>query len=538
MTIRLLIWIVGMLYCFYSIRLDFGIAQVEVCDNALDDDGDGLIDLNDPDCDCNVSQVVSLFPNFSFEDTLCCPSNRDQVNCTKSWVRASDVPVDYLHSCGWFGWDHLPPPQPLPDGDAVIGIRNGRYTSGSVNPNFKSYLGICLPSPLRAGNTYKFKLNVGFLNVKISPPMDIVLYGTTNCQNLPFGAGNANFGCPTNHPNWKVLKSKRINGLNEWIEAEFTFTPTENIAAVAIGSDCLSLTGSIADLNDIYYFLDNLILTDSLALEFDITASGHPCSGNFTLQIPSNNTSQYQWYKDGIALIGETKPELQVKTGEGDYVARIIGPSFCKTTKPLEHRIPTFSTEINEVICNGGSYQFNNQTLTKEGIYQATFKTAQGCDSLVLLNLNVAGEQLYDTIVAKVFAGEFYNIGGFRYSKSGRYDVILPSTNGCDSLVHLILEVFQVYIPNAFSPNGDGVNDRFTIFVGDDQTQVKNLQIFNRWGDLVFQKQDFSLDKAAIGWDGQFKNQPAESGVYVYLAELTTDNGVVISFSGSVTLIR
>ena len=53
----------------------------EICDNAIDDDLDGLIDLNDPDCTCESTEPVSLIPNPSFEDLDCCPDNRSQLNC-------------------------------------------------------------------------------------------------------------------------------------------------------------------------------------------------------------------------------------------------------------------------------------------------------------------------------------------------------------------------------------------------------------------------------------------------------------------------
>ena len=55
------------------------IGQAEICDNGIDDDQDGLIDLNDDDCACTVIEPVSVIPNPSFEDMNCCPTERSQL---------------------------------------------------------------------------------------------------------------------------------------------------------------------------------------------------------------------------------------------------------------------------------------------------------------------------------------------------------------------------------------------------------------------------------------------------------------------------
>ena len=62
------------------------IAQVEICDNAIDDDGDGMIDLNDQDCFCMTPTPESLIPNPSFEEQDCCPSTRSELDCATGWI--------------------------------------------------------------------------------------------------------------------------------------------------------------------------------------------------------------------------------------------------------------------------------------------------------------------------------------------------------------------------------------------------------------------------------------------------------------------
>ncbi|HRN95549.1 MAG TPA: gliding motility-associated C-terminal domain-containing protein, partial [Chitinophagales bacterium] len=88
----------------------------------------------------------------------------------------------------------------------------------------------------------------------------------------------------------------------------------------------------------------------------------------------------------------------------------------------------------------------------------------------------------------------------------------------------------DIYMPNVFSPNGDGNNDIFKPL----GFNVKHIlwKVFNRWGELVFQSDDFN-----IGWDGMFKSSPQPAGVYVYTMDVTFQNKVVKHYKGSISLI-
>jgi gliding motility-associated-like protein len=93
-----------------------------------------------------------------------------------------------------------------------------------------------------------------------------------------------------------------------------------------------------------------------------------------------------------------------------------------------------------------------------------------------------------------------------------------------------------VFIPNVFSPNNDGINDVFFI-----QTKhpvlIKKWQIFNRWGDLVFTKSDIYTNDASEGWDGRFKEQLLERGVYVWQVELEYSNTTRDFLSGDLLIL-
>jgi gliding motility-associated-like protein len=89
----------------------------------------------------------------------------------------------------------------------------------------------------------------------------------------------------------------------------------------------------------------------------------------------------------------------------------------------------------------------------------------------------------------------------------------------------------QIFVPNAFTPNGDGRND--VLLVYGNVIQALHLQVFNQWGEKVFE----SYDKNT-GWNGTCKGKQQPSGVYVYTVHVTTTAGQVIDKKGSLTLVR
>jgi len=319
----------------------------EVCDNAIDDDMDGFIDLNDPDCDCAVIEPVSLVPNPSFEDLNCCPSNRSQLDCADVWIQASEPTTDLIHNCGWGGWEDYLPPQPFPDGDGIVGFRDGRIAfmdETAPSPNWKEYAGACLLSPLVAGSRYRFEFDLGFSNRNNSPPINITFFGTTNCENLPFGVGDVRLGCPTNEPGWVRLGDAFVSGNsgNQWVKSSIDVQPQQDIVAIAIGPDCGQ---RFSDFN-LYYFFDNLLLADFESFEFRITGTTHPCADNYRLEMPARDNIGYQWYKDGVALIGETAHRLQRMYGEGDYQVVITDAGNCRVSAVFSHRVPDFRSPM------------------------------------------------------------------------------------------------------------------------------------------------------------------------------------------------
>lgn len=120
------------------------------------------------------------------------------------------------------------------------------------------------------------------------------------------------------------------------------------------------------------------------------------------------------------------------------------------------------------------------------------------------------------------------------YELDGTYSILLivSDTGGIDTAVTSITVNYCIDIPNAFSPNSDGLNDVFHVISSGAFSNV-DLKIYNRWGQLIFESAGVNN-----GWDGTFKGIPANVGVYVYTVTVRLANGETFIKNGNVTLLR
>lgn len=122
-----------------------------------------------------------------------------------------------------------------------------------------------------------------------------------------------------------------------------------------------------------------------------------------------------------------------------------------------------------------------------------------------------------------------------------RYTVKLIDENGCVQNATVLLKVSLVgdlFLPNAFSPNGDGVNDRVTVYSGPAFDRVDLFQVYSRWGALLYEQTNFPVNDPASGWDGSFKGQALNPGVYICRAVARRIDGLVVERTVDVTLTR
>ncbi len=118
--------------------------------------------------------------------------------------------------------------------------------------------------------------------------------------------------------------------------------------------------------------------------------------------------------------------------------------------------------------------------------------------------------------------------------RTTEYHVTATDANGCSATATVLVNVIadkQVFVPNAFTPNGDGQNDKWLVSAAG--AVYFNVMVFNRWGEKVFESNNLNE-----GWDGTYQSKSAYAGVYTFVATVTFIDGENRRLKGSVTLLR
>lgn len=455
---------------FFSLSIS---AQIEICNNSIDDDGDGLIDIQDSDCDCDQILPSGLIPNESFEIMECCPTGEADFQCATSWQQAAPT-SDYFHTCGityptWISPTQQPP-QPLPDGQGYVGFRDGKRPG---RPDYKEYVGACLTDEMEVGKVYTLDFFLGF--PLSSNSINMTIYATTECNNLPFTT-NFDTGCPTSNPGWDQLDAQFIQGDNEWLNVTFDLFADKPYTAIILGPGC---GANLNYENDPYFFVDRLNLVEKVDEGLPFTnIEGSLCEEEITLQLDLGDEFGYQWYMDGIAILGEESNTITIAVeafNVGTYSVVIITPVGCVLSEELELTLPILFGEEEATICEGETYSMGDDLLTDAGEYTYTYESIQGCDSIVTLNLNVLEASL-TSLTPTICEGESIIINGETLTQSGNYFYTFDSAiNDCDSIVTVVLTVLESVTRTEFFSICEG--DPF-MFEGTDLTTTGTYPFF------------------------------------------------------------
>lgn len=121
------------------------------------------------------------------------------------------------------------------------------------------------------------------------------------------------------------------------------------------------------------------------------------------------------------------------------------------------------------------------------------------------------------------------------------YSINATNQYGCSASDTIHIKVFcestQVYIPNVFTPDGDGINDVLMVR-GTGINTIKYFRVFTRWGELIFEKSNFTPNEKSNGWDGTIRGVKAPPEVYVYTCEVLCDNNDSFLYKGNVAIIK
>lgn len=213
------------------------------------------------------------------------------------------------------------------------------------------------------------------------------------------------------------------------------------------------------------------------------------------------------------------------------------------------------------------------QPLTPD-VYELVVMDAAGCENMLTLNIPQPQEVHVDLIVYieggnVLHLGDSAQLAALMTIPLDSVDVInwepdsLLSCNGCpnpvaypvqtttfsvtvesngcsdsDQATIFVRKDRVVFVPNAFSPNNDGINDIFMVFAGPQVARVKSFLVFDRWGETVFQYYDFPPNEPAYGWDGTYRNKKFNPAVFTWFAEIEFVDGATDIFEGDVSLMR
>lgn len=129
----------------------------------------------------------------------------------------------------------------------------------------------------------------------------------------------------------------------------------------------------------------------------------------------------------------------------------------------------------------------------------------------------------------------------FPYETTTYTLTVTKSEEGCiasDNMTIYVKDTRAIRIPNVFTPNGDGMNDYFTAFNVHASLSIDKIFIYDRWGELIYSATDIPIGDRFSGWDGRYKGQKVNPGVYVYLIMVKFLDDKILPYSGDITVLR
>jgi gliding motility-associated-like protein len=121
------------------------------------------------------------------------------------------------------------------------------------------------------------------------------------------------------------------------------------------------------------------------------------------------------------------------------------------------------------------------------------------------------------------------------------YTVTVSTNGGCTATDDIKIDLgcanSQVFIPNTFTPNNDGNNDKFYAS-GQGISIINRFSVYDRWGELIYEADNIPINDPKYGWDGTYKGQKLKPDVYVYIIYATCETGTPLHYKGDISIVR
>jgi gliding motility-associated-like protein len=395
-----------------------------------------------------------------------------------------------------------------------------------------------------------------------------------------------------------IWKDTSSNLQIQWFDNEENlFLSNVEIAEITIGGFYrVVVTNLITGCN----WTDSLDVSDlrvypSIALngQFFISCAQDSAFVFLNTNIPDPRIS---WFLNGIELSDILDKTTAVLVRPGSYLVEVTdGSNFCSASLSFEIEDRVIFPDLNQLIidsptCPGDSGQISWQegeewkvlinglllsgstfALNESGTYLLQITNAYGCirDTAVIVSLpdplelflpeNLTLEfgdvarlnPLVNRLPEQITLLEWEPPTFLSCSdcidpladptRNIRYVFWVTDTFGCkqSASIQLIVSIdSQIFVPSAFTPNGDGLNDILRVFASRNVIEIKHFEVFDRWGNTLFIEENFKPGEDNTGWNGTFKGMAVDSGVFTYRLVAKLADGEHIMKAGEVTLIR
>jgi len=429
-------------------------------------------------------------------------------------------------------------PQPVPDGNGVLAVSDYGLIPGSmnVNPDYKSFAATCLTSPLRKDSLYRLDFYAGFgtagneyltangvlLGPQTSPsPETFAIYGMGDCSAV--GNPIPLYSC-IERAGWTTLGTVSVKGEpGAWVKASILFTPPMDIQAIALGPSCDTnfTTASVAnthngqtyDVNRFSFFMDSLqFYGTSIPPPLVTIVSGDSCTPTVVLEMQPATyyaASSLQWYRNDTLLAGQQDSTITIprkNSGSDLYRCQVQNDSACLVSNP---------------------FPVDWTPLPNSSVLGAPDTSICQTDSILL---NAFTDSIFHYLWQDGSTRSFFSV-----TQNGTYTVSISDACGtaqAQKTVQFVKCDYDVYVPNAFTPNNDGKNDLFQTRFFHPPARF-DLRIFNRNGLELF-----STNDATQGWDGNYEGIRQPAGAYIWALRYTDETHKDHSLTGTLVLIR
>ncbi len=308
------------------------------------------------------------------------------------------------------------------------------------------------------------------------------------------------------------------------------------------------------------------ILSDSIVSQTLPNING--CDSTHSIELIFKQ--KFETFEQLEFCVGDTAFLFGNVLTQDDTVSQILTSVIgCDSTHNID---VVFLAEAERIIfdslCAGEFLLFFNDTISETGTYFQTIESiAGGCDTNYILTA-----EFFDDPIVELVSDTLIEIGTnfeipliisdstlqvtwqpnsnlscencsnpiVNITEDMSFEATITNAQGCSVIARINIKVVGetgVYIPTGFSPNNDFNNDVFTVYFKNPK-QIDQLQIYDRWGGLVFEINEFMSNDPAIGWDGTSKDLPVNSGVFIYKFLIRNEVGEQEVIAGDVTVLR